>query len=825
MILGVKVLEFLGRRGVAGQIREEGFHLGGDGLHDPLVPRDIEDHAVAALGLLEQGGTDALQSRQHAGPVVLGGIEQFLDGIEIGDPSHLFTDVSARSIPTGETGVGVRVSRTLHGRFHPGLGLAKNLHDFLGRVEIGVGQNEIVEGEELAGLVGGGLAAEEELGDHLGSVAGGGLVLAFLEDGDHEGGGGDSAGVDAHPAGELHVAQVARPGLEEDAGEEGDEGSVLQRQIGHVDPEVDVGDAGGGHELVTGHRDARSGFILGDLVGIFGHLPLEIGELEGGDGRAILGRILLPLQGLELAGLVDDVLELLVREGILDLGQSARLVLELLGLQGLGGDHLDGGTVGVVQQQLPDHVLEDPRSPLGDLGLELGEGFLEFEGSGGRFLVQPLGHGAEHEAQSLGERSGVEFAQRKFDRVHGRGDVVGVETLLGRLGQGLHNELLHRGDVGGLHALESHRVGRLKELIGQSPPGHGGAESALHDGLAQNRRGGTHEQMIQNVQCQFIRGTHGLVVQQPIHLHHVSLRLIRTGGVRMPLPLGLLERLGLPLHLAPRLGFRAGVEFIQVFVHQFQARGDVVVPAEVDAGVGRVIKLGVEVGELLEAQFGDDGGISSRIDPVGVVGEDRPLGFAIEERIGAGVHPLHLVVHHPLVREWLRGVLQFQMPPLLGVDHGIGGGARMKDGVGVHVHQVVKILGILGRHDVARAIGVREGVQEGLEGSLEELHERILGGVLAGAAQHRMLQDVRHAGGVGGGGAEGDAEHLVVVVAGYREQFGARFLVTVQGGVRPVFRHDVLGDHLERGMGHVHRLLEFLDRDARLMEGRDGRGR
>ena len=60
---------------------------------------------------------------------------------------------------------------------------------------------------------------------------------------------------------------------------------------------------------------------------------------------------------------------------------------------------------------------------------------------------------------------------------------------------------------------------------------------------------------------------------------------------------------------------------------------------------------------------------------------------------------------------------------------------------------------------------------------LDELHEGLLDGVLAGAAEHGVFEDVGDTRGVGRGRAEGDAESFVLVVVGQRHHLGARLLV------------------------------------------------
>lgn len=69
-------------------------------------------------------------------------------------------------------------------------------------------------------------------------------------------------------------------------------------------------------------------------------------------------------------------------------------------------------------------------------------------------------------------------------------------------------------------------------------------------------------------------------------------------------------------------------------------------------------------------------------------------------------------------------------------------------------------LDVLRRDWVAGTVGVGEGVQESLQGPLEQVHEGLLDGVLAAAAEHRVLQDVGNARRVFRGRSERYAEYL-----------------------------------------------------------------
>ena len=158
------------------------------------------------------------------------------------------------------------------------------------------------------------------------------------------------------------------------------------------------------------------------------------------------------------------------------------------------------------------------------------------------------------------------------------------------------------------------------------------------------------------------------------------------------------------------------------------------------------------------------------------------------------------------------------------MNHGITDRTGMEDSVRVDVDQIVEILLVLAGHDIACAVGIREGIQKSLQTALQKLDEWILGLVFAATTENAVFQDVRDTRRVRGRGAEGDAKYLVVVITGDRKQLGAALLVLVEGGVGTVLGNHILGNHLEGGMSDVHGLLELLGGNGTLLKRRDGRG-
>ena len=193
----------------------------------------------------------------------------------------------------------------------------------------------------------------------------------------------------------------------------------------------------------------------------------------------------------------------------------------------------------------------------------------------------------------------------------------------------------------------------------------------------------------------------------------------------------------------------------------------------------------------------------------------RPLSLpSSQNSLLSSPHTFHLVEHDPLEPQRLRrrgprlsaftillAPSCLEVPPLLReraraeqrVD-----AARVQHRVEVHVDEVVEV-GEVGRGDrVAGAVRVRERVEERVERALHQLDERLLDRVLAAAAEHRVLEDVRHALGVVDGRAQHGAEGLVLVVRGDAgDDLGAGLVVDVEADVAVKWR----GKEVEGGEG------------------------
>ena len=148
-------------------------------------------------------------------------------------------------------------------------------------------------------------------------------------------------------------------------------------------------------------------------------------------------------------------------------------------------------------------------------------------------------------------------------------------------------------------------------------------------------------------------------------------------------------------------------------------------------------------------QLWDGTRIAARVDAINRVAvEERLSDRAVVAAVGRRVDALHLVVHDALVRERRVRRLRLVVPTLLlkraCPDIGVQD-ARVEHGIEVDVAEVVKVLPVLRGDGVHRLVGSSHRVEERLQRAFEKFDERLLQRILARAAQHRVLKDVRHA--------------------------------------------------------------------------------
>jgi len=514
--------------------------------------------------------------------------------------------------------------------------------------------------------------------------------------------------------------------------------------------QVVQGQAGNGGQGLGGIRrlleDAQGGRILGH--------PLALGRVHAG-------------RRLGQGGLFGGV-AIFLQPGVRGQGQA--------------------DAVGIVQKILADGFLEH-RLAGGQPGLEPGQRPGEAQGGEGIAVVQPGGQGPQHQGQAAREGAGVVFAQGEFHGVDPGFHGVGRQPVADQVPQGGEDQVLHGPGVLGPDALEAGGEGHLAQFVLQAAAGQVLAQPAVQQGLAQGGGRQPDQHVLQDVEDQDqIRVRR--FGQQPVDGDEAAFGLARGGGEGHG---GVAGRIEGRLERHGRI-HGPGLEGAAIGVEQAQPFGRVVVAGKEEPGVAGMVVVPVEGHEILVGQGGDDVGIAAGIHAVGGVREEQPLGEFGQYAVRRGIDALHFVVDDAAAGK-LAVRVPFVVPPLLEKD--LPGDAGEEHGVKIDVDQVVEIPEIGGGHRIAGLVGIGEGVEKGVQGALQQLHERLPDGVLARAAQHRMLQDVGHAGGGFGRRAEGDAEDLVGVVLDQGEQLGAGAGVTVQDGPGGVFVEGLVPEDIE----------------------------
>ena len=253
-------------------------------------------------------------------------------------------------------------------------------------------------------------------------------------------------------------------------------------------------------------------------------------------------------------------------------------------------------------------------------------------------------------------------------------------------------------------------------------------------------------------------------------------------------------------------------------VQKGQGAVHVQVAVERDVGVGRIVVARVRVQELLVGERGNRARVATALVRIGGVGIERGVDGVVQHTHGVGQRALHLVEHHAVIAQralaqaggaaFALGALrqvQLVVPALLLKNGGLGIDGRVEHRVQVHVHQVVQILLVGGGNGVDGLVGVGHGVEERLHGALDQVHERLLDGKLGRSAQHRVLKNMEHAGGIGRRRLKANGKGLVLVVARQIQQASARSGVAQYVGVRVELGHGLAafdGKTVAGGTGH-----------------------
>ena len=123
------------------------------------------------------------------------------------------------------------------------------------------------------------------------------------------------------------------------------------------------------------------------------------------------------------------------------------------------------------------------------------------------------------------------------------------------------------------------------------------------------------------------------------------------------------------------------------------------------------------------------------------------------------------------------------MPALLAEDILLFIDVRIEHCVKIDVHQVLEIRVIAARHRIYSLIRVSHRVEKCIERTLYQLNERVLDREIPGAAQYRVLDDMRNAGGIFRRRAESDIEYFIVILTGKKRYSRAGLLVAKKKAV------------------------------------------
>ena len=523
-----------------------------------------------------------------------------------------------------------------------------------------------------------------------------------------------------------------------------------------------------------------------------------------------LGRVLGLLRGTQCGRALYHI-------GQLGVGHGVALGSQLGGfgaLRALGGVHrhqLDQRHVVVFQHQLAQQILKVAAVQL---------------------AAQLLVHRAVLERQ----RRSVVIVEPRAQRVARNGHAVGdavvalAQVVLVAADDGLQalarNAMLTQAAAGVLESaaqLASHAglcVLQHDELIGLQALGRGvahhvAAQACRQDRLLNRRLVGPQQRLEQD-----IRRDRALAVESVAqHKAQANQGVLGRGGHLDTLILAghgrlHVQRIGRQrgrilaggnggVHAAAR-----GTRLRQIALVQKRQRAvDIQVAVERYIRVGRIVMARVRVQELLVGERRNRARIAAALVRIGGIGIERGVDGVVQHAHGIGQRALHLVEHHAVVAQRARaqvlgaGVVgvalavlalrqvQLVVPALLLKNGGLGVDGRVEHRVQVHVHQVVQILLVGGGNRVDGLVGVGHGVEERLHGALDQVDERLLDGKLGRPAQHRVLKNMEHAGGIGRRRLKANGEGLVLVVARQVQQARARGGVAQHVGVRVELGH------------------------------------
>ena len=224
-----------------------------------------------------------------------------------------------------------------------------------------------------------------------------------------------------------------------------------------------------------------------------------------------------------------------------------------------------------------------------------------------------------------------------------------------------------------------------------------------------------------------------------------------------------------------------------VLIQPCQLIGHIHLAVQGDAAVVGAVMAAVHPLVFLIGQSGDGRRVAAGHKAVSGIREHRPLQGVLQLSIRGGQRTLHLVVDHTADR-----AVCIPVPALLLEHRRVHHSQRAEHRVQVNVHQVAEIGLVGGSKGVDRLIREGHRIEEGSHAAFEQLHEGGADRVFFAARQHGVLQNVEHAGVIGGEGAEADAKGLVDVLV-LHQQHGCAADVMGEQGQSTVLLGAVLG--------------------------------
>ena len=487
--------------------------------------------------------------------------------------------------------------------------------------------------------------------------------------------------------------------------------------------------------------------------------------------RAVRG-LLLAAQRLDLAGHGRKVLW---RHGAL---AGKELVLLGRARALLRRHQLHLAAVGRVAHELAQQALE---VAVAQAGAHVGHLiFVAQVVHGAGVVVQPAGHRLHGQRHAVRVRSPVALAQVELALGKRRLELGAVDAVRREPCARVLHQLAEAPRHAGLCALQLKQHLRLQLAV------HEGRREVVAEVRVEHR---ALERCLvrarERVQ-QHVRREHALAVRRgPNDVRKAHAGVLRRGGH------GDLPKRRTHGRLQRQRVWRAGAAVrgrVKAAAHKREHVLYVQVAVQDGVAVRQVVVARVRVDELLVRKLRNVARVSAGLEAVRRVRKQALVHGLKQHLVRVAQGSLHLVEDDAVVRKARarvcgRGcvsvrVLKLQVPALLLEDARplVDGGVEHR--VQVHVHQVLQVRGVRGRHGVHRLVRKRQRVQKRLHGRLQQVHERLLHREALAAAQDGVLQDVEHARAVGGRRLERYGEGLLVVVDGDPHGPGAGCVVT-----------------------------------------------